>query len=195
VRRLANILQLGVKEIRSLWHDKVLLIFLIWSFSFGLYESANSQSSELRNAPVAVVDEDRSPLSQRLLGALRPPEFLPPRLIEFAEIDPGLDAGRYTFTLHVPAGFQRDVLAGRQPAIQLNIDATRMHQATHVSARAVPGTHEAMTTHTQSETATRREASDHASEVTHALVHVAERRHEQDHIHTDDAALIEDVGE
>ncbi len=129
MQRLANILQLGVKEIRSLWYDKVLLIFLIWSFSFGIYSAATSQSTELRNAPVAVVDEDRSPLSQRLFGALRPPEFLPPTLIEFADVDPGLDAGRYTFTLHVPAGFQRDVLAGHRPAIQLNIDATRMNEA------------------------------------------------------------------
>lgn len=129
MRRMANILQLGVKELRSLWRDKVLLIFLIWSFSFGLYESANSQSTELHNASVAVVDEDRSPLSQRLLDALRPPEFMTPSLIEFSEVDPGLDAGLYTFTLHVPAGFQRDVLAGHQPAIQLNIDATRMNEA------------------------------------------------------------------
>ena len=129
MRSLANVLQLGMKEIRSVWYDKVLLIFLIWSFSFGLYESANSQSTELHNASVAVVDADRSPMSQRLLGALRPPEFLPPRLIEFTEVDPGLDAGRYTFALHIPSGFQRDVLAGNQPAIQLNIDATRMNEA------------------------------------------------------------------
>jgi len=129
MQRLANILHLGVKEMRSLWYEKVLLFFLIWSFSFGLYEAARSQSAELRNASVAVVDEDRSPLSQRLLGALRPPEFLPPRLIGFADVDPGLDAGLYTFTLHVPAGFQRNVLAGKHPAIQLNIDATRMNEA------------------------------------------------------------------
>jgi ABC-2 type transport system permease protein len=126
---LVNILQLGVKEMRSLWFDKVLLFFLIWSFSFGLYESANSQSTELRNASVAIVDEDHSPLSQRLIDALRPPEFLPPKLIQLSDVDPGLDAGLYTFTLHVPAGFQRDVLAGHQPAVQLNIDATRMNEA------------------------------------------------------------------
>jgi len=129
MQRLGNILQLGVKEIRSLWFDKVLLIFLIWSFSFGVYEAANSQSTELRNAAVAVVDEDRSPLSQQLQGALRPPQFLPPKLITLADVDPGLDAGHFTFTLHVPANFQRDVLAGRRPAIQLNIDATRMNEA------------------------------------------------------------------
>ncbi len=129
MQRLANIFQLGVKEIRSLRYDKVLLFFLIWSFSLGLYEAANSQSTELRNASVAVVDADRSLLSQRLIGALRPPEFLPPRLIEFTQVDPGLDAGLYTFTLHVPADFQRDVLAGDRPALQLNIDATRMNEA------------------------------------------------------------------
>lgn len=126
---LLNVLQLGVKEMRSLWFDKVVLIFLIWSFSFSVYEAANSQSSELRNAVVAVVDEDGSPLSRRLMTALRPPEFMPPRLIEFADVDRGLDEGLYSFTLHVPAGFQRDVLAGHRPAIQLNIDATRMSEA------------------------------------------------------------------
>ena len=129
VRRQSSVLQLGIKELRSVWFDKVLLAFLVWSFSFGLYESANSQSTELRHASVAVVDEDRSQLSQRLLGTLRPPEFMPPTLVQLADVDPGLDAGRYTFTLHVPAGFQRDVLAGHQPAIQLNIDATRMSEA------------------------------------------------------------------
>ncbi len=129
MRRFLNILQLGVKEMRSLWFDKVLLFFLIWSFSFGLYESANSQSTELRNASVAVVDEDQSPLSRRLIDALRPPEFMPATAIAFDEIDPGLDAGLYTFTVHLPADFQRDVLAGHQPTVQLNIDATRMNEA------------------------------------------------------------------
>lgn len=129
MQRLINIIQLGIKELRSLWFDKVLLILLIWAFSGGVYEAANSQSMELRKAPIAVVDEDRSPLSQRLIGALRPPEFMTPQMIRFTEVDPGLDAGRYTFTIHVPANFQRDVLAGRQPSLQLNIDATRMNEA------------------------------------------------------------------
>jgi ABC-2 type transport system permease protein len=34
-----------------------------------------------------------------------------------------------TFALNIPPNFQRDVLAGRTPAIQLNVDATRMTQA------------------------------------------------------------------
>src|SRR5690606_605532 len=77
----------------------------------------------------AVVDEDRSPLSRQIADAFRGPYFRPPVPIDRAEVDPGLDAGRFTFVLDVPPDFQRDVVTGRQPAIQLNVDATRMTQA------------------------------------------------------------------
>jgi ABC-2 type transport system permease protein len=39
-------------------------------------------------------------------------------------MDPGWTPG-HTFVLDIPPNFQRDVLAGRSPAIQLNIDAMR----------------------------------------------------------------------
>jgi ABC-2 type transport system permease protein len=44
-------------------------------------------------------------------------------------IDPAMDEGRYTFVLVIPDNFEKDVIAGRSPEIQLNIDATRMSQA------------------------------------------------------------------
>jgi ABC-2 type transport system permease protein len=40
-----------------------------------------------------------------------------------------LDSGVDTFALDIPPNFQRDLLAGRSPTIQLNVDATRMSQA------------------------------------------------------------------
>ncbi|CAI10561.1 hypothetical protein p2A58 (plasmid) [Aromatoleum aromaticum EbN1] len=46
-----------------------------------------------------------------------------------ADMDRGMDAGRHTFVLDIPPGFERDVLAGRSPAAQLNVDATRQSQA------------------------------------------------------------------
>jgi ABC-2 type transport system permease protein len=123
------IVHLGIKELRSVWHDKVLLLFMIWAFSFGIYSAATSVSRELHHAPIAVVDEDRSALSQRITSAFYRPYFLPPVPIEPGEVDRGLDAGRYTFVLDIPPNFQRDVQAGRQPDVQVNIDATRMSQA------------------------------------------------------------------
>ncbi len=53
---------------------------------------------------------------------------LPPELINEDEMDAGLDAGNYTFAINIPPNFQRDVLAGRRPEIQVNVDATRMSE-------------------------------------------------------------------
>lgn len=126
---LANIYRLGLKELKSLWADKTLLVLICWAFSGAIYTAATGVSQELHNAPLAVVDEDRSPLSQRLVDAFYPPFFRPPERIELAAMDPGLDAGRYNFALVIPANFQRDLRAGKVPDLQLNIDATIMSQA------------------------------------------------------------------
>lgn len=50
-------------------------------------------------------------------------------MISLADVDRGMDAGDYTFVLDIPPNFQRDVLDGKSPSIQLNVDATRMGQA------------------------------------------------------------------
>ncbi|MBI5925828.1 MAG: ABC transporter permease [Aquabacterium sp.] len=126
---LANIFNLGVKELRSLWRDRLLLLFVIWAFSGALYTAAKGAPDRLHRAPMAVVDEDQSSLSQRVINAFYPPTFMKPSLISLSDMDPGMDAGRYTFVMDIPPDFQRDVLAGKTPAIQLNVDATQMSQA------------------------------------------------------------------
>jgi len=126
---LSNIYRLGVKELRSLVADKVLLVLIIWAFSGGIYVAATASSTELHNAPLAVVDEDQSPLSRRLVDALYPPYFKIPQSIALTDLDPVMDQGLYAFTLIIPANFQRDLVAGHRPEVQLNIDATNMSQS------------------------------------------------------------------
>ncbi len=127
--RAANILHLGIKELRSLARDPIMVGLIVWSFSFSVYVAATAMPETLNKAPIAIVDEDRSPLSQRIADAFYPPHFLPPPLIAQPEMDEGMDAGLFTFAIDIPPEFQRDVLAGRVPSIQLNVDATRMSQA------------------------------------------------------------------
>lgn len=128
-QRLRNISQLGFKELRSLLRDPIMLVLIVYAFSFSIYTAATAMPETLNKAPIAVIDEDRSQLSQHIIDALYPPYFMPPALITPAELDARMDAGLDTFALHIPAGFQRDVLGGRAPAIQLSVDATRMSQA------------------------------------------------------------------
>jgi len=126
---LQNIWNLGIKELRSLWSDRLLLLFVVWAFSGALYTAAKGAPDRLHRAPMAVVDEDQSPLSQRVISAFYPPTFMAPMLIGLPDMDKGMDAGRYTFVMDIPPDFQRDVLAGKSPTIQLNVDATQMGQA------------------------------------------------------------------
>ncbi len=127
--RPANIAHLGVKELRSLGRDPVLLVLILYAFTFAIYSAATAMPETLNRAPIAIVDEDGSTLSGRLTGAFYPPHFVGPALIDQDQMDAGMDAGDYLFALDIPPDFQHDLLAGRSPSVQLNVDATRMSQA------------------------------------------------------------------
>lgn len=124
-----TVFRLGVKELWSLVRDPAMLILIVYMFTVAIYSAATAMPETLHNAAIAIVDEDRSPLSGRIVSAFYPPQYAPPRLISHDEVDPAMDTGLYTFVLTIPPGFQADVLAGRAPGLQLNVDATRMSQA------------------------------------------------------------------
>ncbi|WP_341666757.1 ABC transporter permease [Alcaligenes sp. SDU_A2] len=133
-KALSNIWQLGIKELWSLRRDPVMLLLIFFSFTIMVYSAASAIPDTLNNAPIAIVDEDDSPLSQQIADAFYPPQFTLPEHITVAQMDAGLDTGRYTFVLHIPSNLQRDVLAGHLAEVQLNVDATRMDQAFSGSA-------------------------------------------------------------
>jgi ABC-2 type transport system permease protein len=129
MRQLANIFWLGTKELRSLQRDTVLVLFVVYAFTFAIYTQAKGTSSEVNNASIAFVDEDNSALSKRLFEAFYPPRFKPPRTIRSDEIDAAMDDGLYMFVVVVPPRFESNLRAGRLPELQVNIDATAMQQA------------------------------------------------------------------
>jgi ABC-2 type transport system permease protein len=129
MRKAANIYWLGLKELRSFLHDYVLLGLVIYAFSLAVILQARSNSQELHNASIAIVDEDHSELSHRIAHAFLPPLFQVPQLIAERDVVPLMNKGRYTFVVDIPPNFERDVLGGRQPGLQIDVDATAMVQA------------------------------------------------------------------
>jgi ABC-2 type transport system permease protein len=127
--RFANITNLGVKELRGLARDPIMLGLVVFAFTVVVYATAKALPDNLHKAPIAVVDQDQSPLSQRISDAFLAPYFQRPEIVDTAEMDAGMDAGRYSFGVIIPPELQSDMLARRAPDIQLNIDATRMMQA------------------------------------------------------------------
>ena len=126
---LLNIFWLGLKEIRSLISDKVMLLFVIYAFTMAVYIQATGTSNEVNNASIAFVDENNSALSKELINAFYPPRFQIPKKIAANEIETSMDKGLYMFVVVIPPQFESDLRAGRNPEIQINIDATAMQQA------------------------------------------------------------------
>lgn len=128
-RNIFNIWRLGVKELWSLWRNPMMLVLVVFLFTVLVYSAATAMPESLHKATIAIVDEDSSQLSTRIVSAFYPPQFVAPEMISMDQMDSGMDSGKYTFVLDIPPNFQRDLLAGRHVEVQLNIDATRMSQA------------------------------------------------------------------
>lgn len=126
---LVTVFRLGLKELRSLWSDPILMVLIVYTFTFAIYAVSTGAKFEVENASVAVVDEDHSMLSARLRDALLKPFFKEPALIDADQVDQAMDSGRVVFVVQIPPRFEQDFIAGRHPQIGLDIDATAMSQA------------------------------------------------------------------
>jgi ABC-2 type transport system permease protein len=129
MRSFLNIFWLGLKEIRSLISDIVMVVFVIYAFTMAIYVQATGTSNEVNNASIAFVDEDGSALSKELVNAFYPPRFQMPQLIGAGEVEEVMDKGLYMFVVVIPPMCESDLRAGRNPDLQVNIDATAMQQA------------------------------------------------------------------
>jgi len=128
-KRLTNVVSLGIKELRSVRADPVLVLLVLYTFTFAVYAVATGAKLEVEHASVAVVDEDHSELSGRIKAAILEPFFKPAQEISAAEIDRAMDLNRYTFVIEIPPKLEQNLLAGRKPSVQINVDATAMAQA------------------------------------------------------------------
>ena len=126
---IKNVYYLSIKELRSLFGDLTLIGLVVIMFTFTIYSIAKGITTEVKNAPVAVLDEDHSTLSYQLRDVILPPYFKQVVEIERDRIDSAMDNGEYIFVLTIPPNFATDLLAGKQPQLQLLVDATAMTQA------------------------------------------------------------------
>ncbi|WP_315766363.1 MULTISPECIES: ABC transporter permease [unclassified Bradyrhizobium] len=126
---LANIYRLTIKELRSFRSDPVMLLLVAYAFTIAIYAAATGASTEAKNLSVGIVDEDHSDLSRRIADGLTPPTFKPAIALNASEIDAAMNSQRVIFVIEIPPRFQADILAGRQPSVQIDVDATAAAQA------------------------------------------------------------------
>ncbi len=123
---LKNVFVLTGKELKSLFTDVFLVILMCWLFTVGLVVAARGVTTEVNNAPVAVIDHDHSELSRSLISAIRAPYFQEPVLISDTEEQHAMDIGLYAFVIDIPTNFEEKWLKGENPEVMISVDATSM---------------------------------------------------------------------
>lgn len=129
MRTWENIFWLGTKELRSVLRDGLMVGLILFAFSLSIYSKATGFSDSVNNASIAIVDEDQSAMSRAVQTAFYPPYFKRPQVISATEIDSAMDQDRFMFVVSIPPNFEKHLREGRQPSIQINIDATAVGQA------------------------------------------------------------------
>ena len=114
------------KEFRQLRRDPALLRLVLLLPIVQLLVMSYALSNDLHNLRVSVLDEDRTPLSRSLAEAFPHGDLF---VAGPAPTDPD-DLARLLrehdcdLALHIPAGFAREVGAGRSPALGLAVDGS-----------------------------------------------------------------------
>ena len=124
-----NLYYLSYKEIRGLISDSTLMVLLLFTFTVGIISPSKGWKVEVSDAPVGIIDYDQSGLSKQYRDALIPPLFKIPIIMAPELASEALRSGKIIFLIEIPPNFEANVLARRQPAIQIQSDATAMTQA------------------------------------------------------------------
>lgn len=124
MRSLLTILRLTVKELHALRRDKVMLVLILYVFTAAVWLVSSAASTEVRDLSVAMVDEDHSPLSERIFDSIRGPLFAPPVLLTPNEAAQTQLNGKYVLVVSIPPDFERDLRAGEDTTLLLSVDAT-----------------------------------------------------------------------
>ncbi|MCG2634843.1 MAG: ABC transporter permease [Gammaproteobacteria bacterium] len=126
------------KEARELWRDRItvavcLLMPLVMLFLFGY-----AINLDVEAVPLAVVDQDRTPQSRALIGRFVQSDYFryARDLSSVREAEAALLRSRAKVALVIPRGFQKDLVKGMDPGVQVLVDGTYSATALLVAAYA-----------------------------------------------------------
>lgn len=128
VKRISAIAR---KEFLHILRDRRTLMMIVTMPLFQLIIYGYGINSDVKHLALALHDEDKTPLSRRLVESFEQSSYFDvvKSVNSTQEFRKALDRGEAKAGLHIPPNFAREVLAGRNPAVQLAIDGTDSNPA------------------------------------------------------------------
>lgn len=126
---LRPLLALTRKELVQLWRDRILLLFLIYAFTFDIYLAGSGVTLQVSHAATVISDADRGAAARELRARLVAPTFA----VQTGELTPNevrqaLDKGQAMLALDIPPRFTADLAAGRGSTLGLWVDTSNSAQ-------------------------------------------------------------------
>ena len=130
LRRTLSIIR---KETWHIMRDRRTFVLVTLSPVFLLLVFGYSMSVEIRNVAIALLDYDQSALSRRYLDGLASTGDVLVRYWpqDYAELQSRLERRQAKAAVVIPAGFESDLLAGREASLQVIVDGTDPNTANH----------------------------------------------------------------
>lgn len=120
------------KEFRQIRRDARSLMFMVFLPAFMLLMFGFALNFDVKNIPLAVVDQDGSRASRDLVDRFRTTEYFDLRAVlpETAAVDPIMAREDVRVALVIPVRFAEDLLAGRSPSVQVIVDGSNAMSGT-----------------------------------------------------------------
>jgi ABC-2 type transport system permease protein len=138
MRSLERIWQLTIKEFRQIFRDPRLARAVFMAPVIQLLLFGYAVSTDVRQTPLFLVDQDRTQASRQLAESLTASGYFE---LVGASQDPrdlvaALDHGRAVLGLHIPVGFAAELESGRGAQVQALLDGTNSNTATVAQGHA-----------------------------------------------------------
>ena len=119
------------REAVELQHDSVRLAFAVFGPILLMIVFGYGISLDVDHLPFAVLDGDGTPASRLYVDSFRGSYYFVENtpLLNYAALDRRLRNGELRFAVEIPPGFQRDLQRGRQPEVNVFLDAAQPFRA------------------------------------------------------------------
>lgn len=119
------------KEFLQFKRDRMLIILILWTYTIEVVMCTMALSFEVKNLHIAVYDQEKSQMSQRLVERFTSTEYFTRALqvMSLKEIDRLLDAGKVDMGLVIPPDFSTDIGKGKGTEVQLLLSGANSNTA------------------------------------------------------------------
>ena len=130
---------LFIKELLANWRDRANRYVLLFSPVIQVFIFAFAATQEVKNVPLAVLDQDRSALTRELISRFEgSPQFSQVvRLSGVSDIAPAINSRSAMAVVHIASDFSRKVMAGQPAQIQLLLDGRQSNSAQIIQGYAI----------------------------------------------------------